>query len=159
MYTNPLASRLLTSTEVGGARLGWLALGTPGVDWRSGGYYAKNRPSRTTRLADDPILRAAAVGAERRDGGVARVTAVVGGDGAEDRVGEDAGHVRRDVEVESRFDELDLQKAQAVARRIDGVDAGVQGASPPVARCTARSTSAAKVRSAGVASTGTGFSR
>ncbi len=56
MYTNPLASRLLTSTEVGGARLGWLALGTPGVDWRSGGYYAKNRPSRTTRLADDPIL-------------------------------------------------------------------------------------------------------
>ena len=56
MYTNPLANRLLTSTEVGGARLGWLALGTPGVDWRSGGYYAKNRPSRTTRLADDPIL-------------------------------------------------------------------------------------------------------
>ena len=56
MYTNPLASRLLTPTEVGGARLGWLALGTPGVDWRSGGYNAKNRPARTTPLADDPLL-------------------------------------------------------------------------------------------------------
>ncbi|GAA1638429.1 SDR family NAD(P)-dependent oxidoreductase [Microbacterium flavum] len=56
MYTNPLASRLLTSTEVGGSRLGWLALGTPGIDWRSGGYYAQNRPARSTRLADDPIL-------------------------------------------------------------------------------------------------------
>lgn len=56
MYTNPLASRLLTSTEVGGSRLGWLALGTPGIDWRSGGYYAQNRPARSTPLADDPIL-------------------------------------------------------------------------------------------------------
>lgn len=58
LYTNPLAKRLLTSTDVGGSRLGWLAIGTPGVDWRSGGYYANNRPARTSRLAADPLLAA-----------------------------------------------------------------------------------------------------
>lgn len=58
LYTNPLASRLLTSTEVGGARLGWLAIGTPGVDWQSGQYYANNRPARTSPLAADPLLAA-----------------------------------------------------------------------------------------------------
>lgn len=56
LYTSPLASRLLTSTEVGGARLGWLALGTPGVDWQSGGYYANNRPARTHPIAADPVI-------------------------------------------------------------------------------------------------------
>lgn len=56
LYTNPLASKLLTSVEVGGARLGWLALGTPGVDWQQGGYYARNRPARTSPLAADPLL-------------------------------------------------------------------------------------------------------
>lgn len=55
LYTNPLASRLLTSTEVGGSRLTWLALGTPGVDWQPGGYYADNRPARTHRIAADPL--------------------------------------------------------------------------------------------------------
>lgn len=54
MYTNPLASRLLTSTEVGGSRLTWLALGKPGVDWAPGEYYANNKPARTSRIADDP---------------------------------------------------------------------------------------------------------
>ena len=34
--------------------------------------------------------------------------------------------MRRDVKVECRFDELDLQQAQAVSGRIDSVDAGVQ---------------------------------
>ncbi len=58
LYTNPLAKRLLTSTDVGGSRLGWLAIGTPGVDWRSGGYYANNRPARTSPLAADPLLAA-----------------------------------------------------------------------------------------------------
>lgn len=58
IYTNPLASRLLTSTEVGGSRLGWLAIGTPGVDWQSGRYYANNRPARTSPLAADPLLAA-----------------------------------------------------------------------------------------------------
>jgi NAD(P)-dependent dehydrogenase (short-subunit alcohol dehydrogenase family) len=56
MYTNPLAARLLTSTEVGGARLTWLALGKPGVDWEPGEFYSNNRPSKTSRIADDPLV-------------------------------------------------------------------------------------------------------
>jgi hypothetical protein len=56
MYTNPLASRLLTSTEVGGARLTWLALGKPGVDWEPGEFYSNNRPSRTSPIAADPLI-------------------------------------------------------------------------------------------------------
>lgn len=56
MYTNPLTRRLLVPVDVGGARLTWLALGKPGVDWEPGGYYANNRPARTSRLADDPGL-------------------------------------------------------------------------------------------------------
>jgi NAD(P)-dependent dehydrogenase (short-subunit alcohol dehydrogenase family) len=55
-YTSPLTQRLLTSTDVGGARLTWLALGKPGVDWKPGGFYANNRLARTNRLADDPAL-------------------------------------------------------------------------------------------------------
>ncbi len=58
MYTNPLASRLLTSTEVGGSRLAFLAAGKPGVDWQSGGYYANNTLARTSPLAADPLLAA-----------------------------------------------------------------------------------------------------
>lgn len=56
MYTNPVASRLLTSTDVGGSRLGWLALGTPGIDWVSGGFYSGNAPARTSPRAADPLL-------------------------------------------------------------------------------------------------------
>lgn len=56
MYTNPLVSRLLTGTEVGGGRLAWLALGTPGVDWMPGEYYAKNKVAKTSPLADDEHL-------------------------------------------------------------------------------------------------------
>jgi NAD(P)-dependent dehydrogenase (short-subunit alcohol dehydrogenase family) len=55
-YTSPLTRRLLTSTDVGGARLTWLALGKPGVDWQPGEFYANNRVARTNRLADDPAL-------------------------------------------------------------------------------------------------------
>ncbi|HYP73655.1 MAG TPA: SDR family NAD(P)-dependent oxidoreductase [Microbacterium sp.] len=54
MYTNPVANRFLTPVEVGGARLTWLALGTPGIDWQRGGYYANNKPARTSAVADDP---------------------------------------------------------------------------------------------------------
>ncbi|MDF2492312.1 MAG: dehydrogenase with different specificity [Microbacterium sp.] len=54
MYTNPIASRLLTSTEIGGSRLTWLALGKPGVDWQPGEYYANNRLAKTSQVADDP---------------------------------------------------------------------------------------------------------
>ncbi|MDQ1137181.1 NAD(P)-dependent dehydrogenase (short-subunit alcohol dehydrogenase family) [Microbacterium sp. SORGH_AS 1204] len=56
MYSGPLAQRLMTSTSVGGARLTWLALGKPGVDWQPGGFYANNKPAKTNRLADDPVV-------------------------------------------------------------------------------------------------------
>lgn len=56
LYSNPVSRRLLVPVEGGGARLTWLALGKPGVDWQPGGYYANNRPARTSRLADDPGL-------------------------------------------------------------------------------------------------------
>lgn len=56
MYTNPIASRFLTSTEVGGSRLAFLAAGKPGVDWQVGEYYASNKPARTSPLAADPVL-------------------------------------------------------------------------------------------------------
>jgi NAD(P)-dependent dehydrogenase (short-subunit alcohol dehydrogenase family) len=55
-YSSGGLQRLLTSTDVGGARLTWLALGKPGVDWRPGGFYANNRPARTSRRAADPGL-------------------------------------------------------------------------------------------------------
>jgi len=55
LYGGPLAQRFMTSTAVGGARLTWLALGKPGVDWEPGGFYANNKPARTSRLADDPV--------------------------------------------------------------------------------------------------------
>ena len=56
VYNNPVMRRLLTSSEVGGSRLTWLALGKPGLDWEPGQYYARNRVARTNPLADDPAL-------------------------------------------------------------------------------------------------------
>ena len=56
LYGGPLAKSLMTSTAVGGARLTWLALGKPGVDWEPGGFYANNRPATTNRIADDPVV-------------------------------------------------------------------------------------------------------
>ena len=56
VYTNPLTTRLLESAETGGSRLTWLALGKPGVDWQPGGFYSRNRPARTNRIADDPAM-------------------------------------------------------------------------------------------------------
>lgn len=55
-YTSPLTRRLLGSNDTGGARLTWLALGKPGVDWTPGAYYAGGREARTNRRADDPVL-------------------------------------------------------------------------------------------------------
>ncbi|MFZ8757608.1 SDR family NAD(P)-dependent oxidoreductase [Microbacterium sp. HMH0099] len=54
LYGGPLAQKLMTSTDVGGARLTWLALGKPGVDWEPGGFYSNNKPARTNKIADDP---------------------------------------------------------------------------------------------------------
>ncbi|MBT9606101.1 SDR family NAD(P)-dependent oxidoreductase [Microbacterium sp.] len=56
LYGGALAERFLPSTDVGGARLTWLALGKPGVDWQPGGFYAHNKPAKTRRRADDPAL-------------------------------------------------------------------------------------------------------
>ena len=56
LYGGPLAKSLMTSTAVGGARLTWLALGKPGIDWEPGGFFANNKPARTSRLADDPVI-------------------------------------------------------------------------------------------------------
>ncbi|WP_394279369.1 SDR family NAD(P)-dependent oxidoreductase [Microbacterium sp.] len=53
MYHNPLTRRLLTSTEEGGRRLVFLAVGNPGADWMPGAYYEKDRPTRTHPLATD----------------------------------------------------------------------------------------------------------
>lgn len=55
-YTSALTKPFLASNDVGGSRLTWLALGTPGVDWERGAFYAKNRIARTNRRADDPAL-------------------------------------------------------------------------------------------------------
>jgi NAD(P)-dependent dehydrogenase (short-subunit alcohol dehydrogenase family) len=57
-YTSPLTRRFLESNETGGARLTWLALGRPGVDWTPGEYYANNRVARTSRRAADAALAA-----------------------------------------------------------------------------------------------------
>lgn len=56
LYTSPLTARLLSSAEVGGSRLTWLALGKPGVDWEPGGFYSNNRLARTHPLAGDPLV-------------------------------------------------------------------------------------------------------
>jgi len=58
LYTSALTSRLLTPVDVGGARLAWLAMGKPGLDWERGGYYVANRPARTSPVAADPVIAA-----------------------------------------------------------------------------------------------------
>lgn len=49
------APGVITPKE-GAQTLVWLATNTPGVSWRSGGYYAKQRPAKTTRKAQDEAL-------------------------------------------------------------------------------------------------------
>ncbi|MEH3090199.1 MAG: SDR family NAD(P)-dependent oxidoreductase [Microbacterium arborescens] len=56
MYHNPLSKRLLTTTDEGGARLVFLANGTPGTDWVPGGYYERDRLTRSHRDATDAAL-------------------------------------------------------------------------------------------------------
>ena len=56
IYHSPL-KRLFTISAVRGAEpLVWLAEGTPGSTWQSGGYYEKNEPATTNAQADDPHL-------------------------------------------------------------------------------------------------------
>ncbi|MCM3920554.1 SDR family NAD(P)-dependent oxidoreductase [Frankia sp. AiPs1] len=58
LATNRVArSVLLTTPEKGADTLTWLAMGRPGVDWESGGFYEKRRPGkRLNPLALDKDL-------------------------------------------------------------------------------------------------------
>ena len=55
-YSSPLTQRFLESNDTGGSRLTWLALGAPGIDWRPGAYYVRNREGRLSRIARDPVV-------------------------------------------------------------------------------------------------------
>jgi NAD(P)-dependent dehydrogenase (short-subunit alcohol dehydrogenase family) len=57
LYRTPLR-RLTTSPAKGADTLVWLATAEPGRDWRSGGYYEKRRPARTSPQASDQALAA-----------------------------------------------------------------------------------------------------
>lgn len=54
-YHTPIR-HLMTSVETGGRRLVWLAEGTPGVTWRSGGYYERNKPGKVNPQVHDEDL-------------------------------------------------------------------------------------------------------
>lgn len=43
IYRTPLSRLILISADKGGQALTWLADGTPGVTWQSGGYYENNK--------------------------------------------------------------------------------------------------------------------
>jgi NAD(P)-dependent dehydrogenase (short-subunit alcohol dehydrogenase family) len=53
------ARLLMRSPENGADTLVWLATSTPGVDWRSGGYYADRSPAQSHPQSDDPVVAAA----------------------------------------------------------------------------------------------------
>ncbi|ALE05027.1 short-chain dehydrogenase [Arthrobacter sp. ERGS1:01] len=48
-------SYMLTPAQ-GAQTLVWLAIGEPGLDWESGGYFAKRKPARASRQANDVEL-------------------------------------------------------------------------------------------------------
>lgn len=57
LFRFPLLRRLAMQTpEQGADTLVWMAEGTPGIDWQPGGYYARRRPARANRQADDVAL-------------------------------------------------------------------------------------------------------
>lgn len=56
VYQNPLAKRLLASPDRGADTLVWLATSEPGVDWSSGGYFARRKPARANKQAADAEL-------------------------------------------------------------------------------------------------------
>ncbi|MFQ4150191.1 SDR family NAD(P)-dependent oxidoreductase [Arthrobacter sp. LAPM80] len=55
MYGSGFRTYMLTPAQ-GAQTLVWLAIGEPGLDWRSGEYFAKSKPARTSRAAKDGIL-------------------------------------------------------------------------------------------------------
>lgn len=59
LYRTRLGRRLMISPDRGAETLVWLAQGTPGRDWASGGYYEKKKPARTNpRAGDDALVEA-----------------------------------------------------------------------------------------------------
>lgn len=56
VYRTPLARLALVTPDKGADCLVWLAEGTPGTTWASGGYYERCRPATTSPRADDARL-------------------------------------------------------------------------------------------------------
>ncbi len=54
-YGGGMRSYMLTPAQ-GAQTLVWLAVGQPGLDWESGGYYARRKPARASRQANDGVL-------------------------------------------------------------------------------------------------------
>ena len=51
-----LVNPFIPTADEAGERLVWLASGRPGIDWRPGEYYVKNKIAKANRLAYDPVL-------------------------------------------------------------------------------------------------------
>ncbi|MDF3337195.1 SDR family NAD(P)-dependent oxidoreductase [Mycolicibacterium septicum] len=56
LYRTPLKKLILVSPDKGADQLVWLATSTPGTDWTSGQYYARRKPGRPNKQANDPVL-------------------------------------------------------------------------------------------------------
>ncbi|WP_104089162.1 SDR family NAD(P)-dependent oxidoreductase [Arthrobacter sp. GMC3] len=56
-YGSGMRSYMLTPAQ-GAQTLVWLAVGQPGLDWESGGYYAKRKTARVSQQANDALLAA-----------------------------------------------------------------------------------------------------
>ncbi|MGV0815993.1 SDR family NAD(P)-dependent oxidoreductase [Mycolicibacterium boenickei] len=56
LYRTPLKKLILISPDKGADQLVWLATSTPGTDWTSGQYYARHKPGRPNKQANDPVL-------------------------------------------------------------------------------------------------------
>ncbi|MGA7053302.1 MAG: SDR family NAD(P)-dependent oxidoreductase, partial [Mycobacterium sp.] len=55
-YRLRLFNRFIPTADQAAERLVWLASSRPGIDWRPGEYYVKNKIAKANRLAYDPIL-------------------------------------------------------------------------------------------------------
>ena len=56
LYHSPLKNLFMITPDKGAGPLVWLAEGTPGRTWKSGEYYEKNKPAKTSPQADDAHL-------------------------------------------------------------------------------------------------------
>ncbi|MFN6550781.1 SDR family NAD(P)-dependent oxidoreductase [Mycolicibacterium septicum] len=56
LYRTPLKKLILISPDKGADQLVWLATSSPGTDWTSGQYYARRKPGRPNKQANDPVL-------------------------------------------------------------------------------------------------------